>query len=286
LGYLIFVWGIRKITRKAVLILIAVMLPNIVLAVKHPGFWVKNSAIASRPEVVWENFARQYLTYISPKTIFQTNPDIDQQHQIPGLGLAFWWMVIPFGLGWLRIDRKWRWLFLISVIPAAFSGVFISVQRALPMLFPLSIIIGTGLVKAKRPVLAGLVVYSLVLLWRGYFVLLPTINARAWDYGYQQIAKIIEDNPDTEFVFDNTRNPRSYMLVWFYAGRQENVQFRPIDWKADSCRNTVLIGDTLAISETQAGEHKLKFWGEIKDPVGEAVFKYYKTNPAEKCGEI
>lgn len=279
----------------AAAVLVICQAPNIYLAFSHPGFWIKNDAISKNVATAGENFIRQYLTYLSPKTIFEQSPDIDKQHQIPGLSLAYWWMVWPFAVGmWglIKTHKEARskfvtGLLLISIIPAAFSGVFISTQRAMPMLLPLGLILGIGIARINRPkIMIILAVYSLILLWRGYFVLLPKLNARAWDYGYKETAELIRQNPQTSFVFDNSRNERAYMLIWFWIGKTNNVEFRPIVWKTDPCREQMLIGDTLAVSSGQAEEHKLTRAGEVKDPLGDAIFVWYKTNPKEKCGKI
>jgi 4-amino-4-deoxy-L-arabinose transferase-like glycosyltransferase len=300
LGVLLLKRGSKKIEGKnivvSIVILVITQIPNIYLSVSHPGFWIKNDAISKNIGVTWENFSRQYLTYLSPKTIFDKAPDIDMQHEIPGIGVAYWWMFWPMCVGLWELIRKWRdfrsqfilGLGLICIIPASFSGVFISMQRALPLLLPLALVIGLGISRINRPkVMAILAIYSLILLWRSYFVLLPSLNAKAWNFGYREAATLIQKNPDTNFVFDNSRNPRSYMMIWFWLGaRPSNVEFRPIVWQTDICRKQILIGDDLAISSNQASEHKLNKEGEIVDPLGNPVLLWYKTNPAEKCGTI
>ncbi len=299
LSWLIYCERKRGFKKRDILmtamILVVTQVPNMYLAVRHPGFWIKNDAISKNVGVAGENFVRQYLTYLSPKTIFDRSPDIDKQHQIPGLALAYWWMVWPAAVGMWGLIKKYKeirskfiiGLLVVSIIPAAFSGVFISTQRAMPMLLPLGLILGIGIARINRnKMMLVLAVYSLVLLWRGYFVLLPKLNARAWDFGYKEAATLIRDNPGTHFVFDNSRNERAYMLVWFWIGKTDNVEFRPIVWKTDPCRNQVLIGDTLAVSSGQAEEHKLERRGEVKDGVGDAILVWYKTNPEVKCGKI
>jgi 4-amino-4-deoxy-L-arabinose transferase-like glycosyltransferase len=290
----------KKVSKKSVLVGLGILfftqIPNMYLAVKHPGFWVKNNAIAQNINVVTENFTRQYLTYLSPKTIFDKAPDIDRQHEIPETGVAFWWMVWPFGVGLFELIKKHRdvrsrfilGLLFVSIIPASFSGVFISMQRALPLLLPLTLVIGIGISKINKPkIMTILAVYSLLLLWRSYFVLLPSLNATAWNYEYRQAALLIKDKPKTKFVFDNSRNERSYMLIAFWLGAEaENTEFRPIEWKTDPCKKQILIGDKLAVSASQVEEHKLKRIGMVKDVLGEEALLWYETNPTEKCGTI
>ncbi len=297
-------WSVRGIlknrteTLKTSVVLVVSQLPNILLATTAE-FWVKNSALADNPAKIFGQFVNQLAGYFSPITLFLQNQDIDLQHQIPGLGLMYWWMVVPAGVGFLTLLRSYRfrqskfvliWL-IVSIVPAAFSGVFISVQRALPMLAPLGIILAVGIErcvggwneKIRTVGLAGLFFYCLILLWRGYFVMLPKFNAAAWNYEYKQLAKLRAEDTQNEWLIDSTRNPRSYMLMLFYNANTEKTQFEGIDWKRDECRKVVLVGDKLAISPQQVKDHMLEQKFEISDPMGEVRLMGFATQPIKKC---
>jgi hypothetical protein len=63
-----------------------------------------------------------------------------------------------------------------------------------------------------------------------------------------------------------------------------NVEIRPIIWGNDIYKDQILVGDNLAISDTQINEHKIKFLFEIKDMSGNIRLRGYQTDPKSKCG--
>jgi hypothetical protein len=299
--------------------LVLLNIPNL-LVIQTPAFWVKQVIYegASMGRIV-SNFWNQLTTYFSPVTLFVKVPDIDMQHQVPGIGLFYWWMIVPIIFGIISWSRNWKqnrfWLALIivSIIPAAMSGAFISVQRAFPLFLPLSVAMAEGLSRMiKKPLLITLAGYSLLLLFRSYFVLLPGLNEEAWNYGYKQLAEETVKQPKAQFVIDNSRNVRNYMLPLFYlhyppkelqetASKLElanyyysgdpsnnhkyaNMEFRPINWVTDPCQEEIMVGDELSISSDQAAEHKLTKAGEVKNRTGKTLLQWYHTNPKEKCG--
>ena len=73
------------------------------------------------------------------------------------------------------------------------------------------------------------------------------------------------------------------MTRWESFYQIANFETKIIDWKADVYQEQILVGDDLAISDTQAKEHFLTKLFEIKDPIGQVVFKGYRTNPRLKC---
>jgi hypothetical protein len=289
--------------------------------INTPAFWVKQVIYAGvNPLKIMQNFWGQLTTYLSPITLFINNPDIDMQHQIPHIGLFDWWMIAPIILGLVRWIKEWRkniwWLavLVVSIVPAAMSGEFISVQRALPLLIPMGMVMAEGLARVRKPILVGLWLYSAILVYKAYFVRLPAFNQEAWNYGYKELTSQIKKYSETNFVIDNSRNPRNYILPLFYLAyppdklqaevekgtllnyyfsgktlddhKYGNMEFRGIVWKIDPCREQILVGDELTISKKQAGEHRLTLMGEVKSKTGKLLLQWWKTNPVEKCGKI
>ena len=295
----------------ALIIGVLTQIPNIVMLGTN-AFWVKN--VQFNFKYFWN-----FYNYLSPKTIFWESGDIDLQHTIPGLSLAYNWMVFPyiFGLFFLvkniqKNGNKFITLYgLTTLVPAVFSGYFLSTQRSLAFAVPLLFIIGIGidylLTKVGKKTLFWVVCcfvifYSLLILYRSYFVLFPKERANAWNYGYDQLAVFIQANPGKKFVIDDTRNPQSYILFLYYLdypplkyqGEVEskfknnyyqslpaensyqfsNIKIHPVDWKRDLDSNYI-IGDPLSISDKQAKEHGLSKVGEVRDPLGEVVFNIY-----------
>lgn len=313
--YLLF---FKKLNFKSLVFLFITQIPNLILATT-PAFWVKGNVISNQSFIQnVSNFLTQYLTYLSPKTLFSLAPDIDLQHRIPLIGLFFWWLIFPlvFGLKTLFThlsESKYKFLLiwlLVSIIPASFSGVFISVQRALPLLFPLALIISLGIFKIKKNLLFILSLYSLVLLFRSYFILFPHETAMAWNYGYSQLAGFVKNHPQEKFVIDNTRNNSNYSLMLFHLKyppilyQQElgnyisknyysaplaaktysfgNLQFHPVDWQSDFCQSDFIIGDELSVSLDQVRDYHLKLERTISTPINEIALKIFSTPKNDK----
>ncbi len=293
-GYLII---FKKIKIKPIIFLLITQIPNILMIFTN-SFWIKNNNLSLK------FFIYQIINYLSPKSLFFNLPDIDLQHQIPSTSVFYWWMIIPLFFGikkLITLDKKYKkfiilW-FISSLIPASLSGEFISIQRALPTLFPLMIIISLGL-STNLFLNIFLFLYSLLLLFRSYFILLPKINAQAWDYGYEQLSKIILDTPNKKYLIDNTRNSRTYILPLFYLNlpyqnkiqnyysaptipniySYSNLTFKSLNWVEDLSRYDFIVSDRLSISPDQAVEHKLTKIKTITTPNNTTVLDIYIIN--------
>lgn len=206
-------------------------------------------------------------------------------------------------------------LALICPIPAALTKDPFSTHRALPLLLPLFIIISLGIdvvfQKIKSSIFISLasiilILSSLFSLWRGYFVLLPSERAKDWGYGYKELSAEIDHRSDKHFIVDQSRSKPAYIYLLYYLKIKpsdfqkivdknvlpnyyqntpfksdyeiNNVETRNIRWEIDMCKNYILVGDEYAISESQAKEHNLSFLFEIKDPVGNIIFKGYHVD--------
>lgn len=293
LVYLIFY---KKFKIKSVIFLLLTQIPNLIM-VFTPSFWVKNNNFSIN------YFILQIVTYLSPKTLFFQLPDIDLQHQIPQSSIFFWWMIVPliFGIKKLfSIDQNKRVFIIIwiicSIIPASLSGEFISIQRALPLLFPLMVVISLGL-STNMFINIFLFSYSLLLLFRSYYILLPKTMSSAWNYGYPELSQIIASTPDKKYLIDNTRNPRNYILPLFYRQYQYrkylpnyysaqkttdiykyyNLTFKPLDWAEDLSKFDYIVSDGLSISNDQATEHKLTKTKSIITPNNVTVLEIFKV---------
>ncbi len=310
----------------SIVLLFVIHIPHFTV-ITTPAFWVKNERMLEGSGRMVKNIANQTFSYLSIKNLFYKLSDIDLQHTVPELSVMYNWMVVPFlvGVFWMIKRRKERnmklliLLFTTTLIPAVMSGEFISIQRALPFLLPLMIVIGLGIDKiaGKIPPLlfavssALLLFYSFTLLYRSYFVLFPIERAEAWNNGYARVANFIEQNSDKKYLIDNSRNPRNYILLLYYlnypAGKYQeevdikyktdyyrslppeneylfsNIEVRPIDWKTDPCVEQIIIGDSLTVSETQSFEHRLEQVFFIKDHFGNKIMIGFKTNPLKKC---
>ena len=312
----------------SVVIAVLVQIPNLSIITTN-AFWIKNISYTNGIPIqkTAQNIIVQFLNYYSPKSLFYFLPDIDPQHTLSEISVMYNWMVIPYFLGLFLLFKKIKEknhkfvavLFFVSTVPAALSGEFISIQRALPFLFPLMIVIGIGidflLIKMGKflaPIsFLILAFYSLLMLYRSYFVLFPNDRAVAWSYGFADVADFIKKNPQENFFIDNSRNLGLYMELLYFlkyppAKYQQEVtpfikdhyyeapilgtdfgfgkiRIGGIDWTKEIYKEQIIMGDSLAISDGQAREHLMTGVFQLKDPSGNIIFNGYKTNPKEKC---
>lgn len=296
----------RGILKMAILVGLLANIPNLIM-MRTAAFWIKNGQFNPGN---W----RILMTYLSPKTLFFANPDIDLQHTIPEMSLAYNFLVVPYLVGVFvllrNVKKKWgKFLglyFVLALLPSILAGHFYNSQRPLVFIFPLMIIIGLGIDWLKNHwIWVPLTAYALVMLWRSYFVLFPVERAGAWNWGYERVAEFIEANPEKRIVVDDTRNPRAYVLLLYHLRylpeeyqkevdsyfREHywqapeptdnyhfgNVEVRPVDWEKDTELGLVIVGDSLLVSESQAREHGLVELKEITDQKGEVFFKIYEV---------
>lgn len=285
-------------------------------------------AIISVPLSFLREYFSQYSSYFSPRSLFLLG-DPDFQRSAPELGVFYSWMVIPYFIGIYYLGREIKkvqykyliFLALLSPSLASFSGDPFSSQRALALLLPLLLIIGIGIdriISKVRPSVwipgvLFLLSFSLLMLWRSYFVFLPKERAIYWSYGYERLAAEIRSRPDDNFIIDQTRQKPSYIELLFFLGfspkefqkagdliednyyydtkfssnyKIANFETRNIVWEEDIYSDNILVGDSLAISKEQAKEHSLTKIFEIRDPLDRVIFQGFKTNPKQKCTSI
>lgn len=274
------------------------------------------------------SFLGRVTAYFSPGNLFFL-PDPELQRSIPEISVFYNWMVLPYLAGLFVLGLKIKSSFakfllvLITavVLPASLTGDPFSTQRALGLLLPLFIIIAVGiqLIASKIDykkflfIYIGLLLLSVIFLWRSYFVLLPSERAVSWSYGYKDLARIISENPDKTFIIDQGGGKPSYIELAFFlkthpqalqqAVSREisknyynfsefnpdykfgNIETRKVIWESDIYKDQVLVGSELLVSETQAKDHFLTEMFLITDPRGYPVFKGFRTDPKKKCLE-
>jgi len=308
----------KALTRSLIIILVT-QIPNFFL-LTTPAFFPKSDVSSS------SYFLAKLVSYFSPRSLFFT-PDPDPQRSIPELSTLYFWLVVPYIIGAIKLFQKPRLpqnkfillLLFTAPIPASLTKDPFSTHRAMPLLLPVILIITMGLEtlsqKIKKylfiPALIPLIVYSFLMLYRGYFVLLPQQRAMVWGAGVDKLAEYILSNPNSFFIIDTNRVKPPYAALAFYLAyppekfqkqvdqtiknnyyqnppfsnhfKFANLETRPINWGVDIYKKVILVGDNIAISQTQAAEHSLEKVFEVKDPLDKIVFEAYKTNPKEKC---
>lgn len=272
------------------------------------------------------SFLSRFASFFSPANLF-FNPDPDLQRSMPELSVFYNWMLIPFLVGLFilasKLSSKFAQFLIIlcvsSVLPASLTKDPFSTQRALGLLLPFFLIISAGFqfiankVSFKKFILfyGALFCTSLVLLWRSYFVLLPAERAVNWNYGYKELSRRILENPEANYVIDQSKGKPSYIELAFflkpdpkliqlqsspnlindYYSNTEfksekiirNTQNRKMIWEEDIYKKQILVGDEFMVSDSQAKEHFLTEDFTITDPRGYPIFKGFITNPEKKC---
>lgn len=315
-----FLFYFKKTNIKKVIMPLVVtaltQIPNLVLMFT-PSFWVKNSSFTI-------SFWSQYVSYFSPSNLF-LRADFMPQRSIPEMAVFYSWMFMPWLVGFYEIYKNIKkpiykyiiFLVLLMPIPSALANTNYSTQRALPLLLPYSLVIMLGVdklvnnLKNKWWVVPGfgLICFSILMLFRSYFVLFPQEREQAWDYGYQSLSEYILKNPDKKFVVDNGRSVPYIELLFFmkyppkiyqqenlvvnnkyysnvnFDGKAKfaNVEVRSINWKQDICIDQVLVVDNLSISIDQINEHFLTKVFEKFDSKNKILLQGYETNPKLKC---
>ena len=270
-------------------------------------------------------FLANYIQYFSPGPLFFI-PDPDLQRSMPELAVFYPWMAIPYLVGlyflWKRrkemIYRVLIMLMLISPLPAALTRDPFASHRAFPLVLPIIAITTLGIdkliagrqIKLWLSLAILLILGSLVLLWRSYFVFLPAERAKVWGYGFQQLAEEIKKRPNAHFLIERSRIKPAYVMLAFHLQyppdkfqmetdkgikdryytdlffddyyKFANIETRNLDWGKDPLRAQIIVGDELAISPGQAKEHNLELVFEIRDPINYIVFRGWRTNPLEK----
>jgi 4-amino-4-deoxy-L-arabinose transferase-like glycosyltransferase len=297
--------------------------PNYIQNCEGPTCLLLNSPIL----LSLQEFASLYTDYFSPRQMFILG-DYGPRSSYPDLSTFYLWQ-FPFyliGLFYFIKEKDLKeirsltlFLLIISPIPAAVTRDPYSSIRALQMVVPLTIIISFGIIKfyefLRRPIFTKMaflvfpfvIVYSIFRLWSSAIILNEFYRAGHWNYGWEEVSKIImKQDPNIPVVVDNARNepyiqllfftkfdPETYQknnyevsLSQYYTNmdRQKdkvigNITTRSINWKKDLSKEQILVGDELAISLQQIEVHNLTLIDEVDYPDGTVAFRIVKTNP-------
>ena len=212
--------------------------------------------------------------------------------------------------------------FVICLIPVSMTGDIFYPLRALEYFWLLSIIISIGIyeiclqIKNKLiiwPLFSSLIILSLGFFYVSYFVLFQHETTESAGNTYLTLSGKLEEYKDYKIVLDSTRDPAAGLRIAYFRSYDpkklqvslksqmesqyydifvnnnetyvvDNIEARAIIWKIDRCSNkTILVGDPLAISESQIKDHNLEKIFEIEGINRNIVLFGYLTNPDKKC---
>lgn len=317
----------RPVNIVALLIFVCSQIPQVLLF-SSPAFTFRAAGLVYTSGIIgWvREFLSQFFAYFSPKNLFILG-DEDLQRSIPTLGVFYVWQVILYVIGLITLVKKsrdwkvkfiWILMMIFACVPALTRDPF-STVRSQGLLIPFMVVFAFALDVLQTRIgslktYIGVMVFSLaslVLLWRGYFVLLPFERAKIWNYGFSQLQSELANYSDQTIVIDQSRtipiyeemlffgkfDPQTYQqsqsraivdnyysdLNFDLSRKFANLEIRPIYWKGDICRKLILVGDDLAVSDQQAKEHNLSKLFEVYNPNRELVFRAWQTHPNKDC---
>lgn len=274
-------------------------------------------------------FFSQYSEYFSPRSLFFEG-DPDPQRSIPTLSVFYPWMIILYFIGlYILFNKKpsvskktITILLFVTPLTGAFTRQPFHVQRTLAFLLPLTFLSGLAIDFVFRELGTRLSTFafsllffiSLILFWRGYFILLPQLRSDTWGFEWKILSEYIKNHPDDQFVIDQAINQKPEEIAYFQLALylkidpkiiQEsadpgvltnyyhdvdfvpfrkflNIETKPIDWGETVHEKKTLVGDLAAISDDQIKLHNLTQVFEIKDPSDKIILRGFETNPVEK----
>ena len=315
-----------KFSLLSLVIGILISIPTIRI-ISTPGFLARVSTLSIFGGTSWGplEWPSLYLSYFSPRYLFWLG-DSGPRSSFLDLSVLYLWQ-LPFFLHglYLLFNSKTSsslkqfivLMLIISPIPASLTRDPFSTIRALPLVIPLNIICALSITKlwgkisstsTKVILTVSVLFYSLLKLYSSGYLLNEYYRAAYWDYGWQQVAKVINNelDPNLPIVVDNARNePYSQLLVFlkpdptiyqkenFEVSNQDYYTYmsrnttkkigrlttRGINWVKDTKISQYLIGDGLAISFQQIKDNNLTLIKEINYPDGSPAYRITKTNP-------
>lgn len=185
-----------------------------------------------------------YTAYFSPRNLFSPDP-AEKQRWLVDLAAFYPWQFIFFVIGASFFIRKKEystlkkislpWLFF-SPVAASLTRDPFSTVRALPLVFPISVIIALGIyesilfIRQKLSskfnqkyintliilLLSVVTIVSLINLAIQLIFVLPYQRAKYWEIGYSEVTKELQKYPNEKIVIDNYRG-ESYIHILFFT---------------------------------------------------------------------
>lgn len=296
-----------------------------------PAGYIENlnsplSIFANNPiYLTTKEFLSLYFHYLTPRSMFNLG-DYGPRSSFPSLATFFIWQFPFYILGLFRIFKSQDlgslkpliiFLLFITPIPAALTRDPYTTIRALPLVIPQLIIISLGLIytynllpkiykRVSLIIFVLVAIHSSLNVYSSAIVLNDFFRAKEWDYGLEEVAKVISSHKDIPIIVDSSRDDYYIQLLFFLKYdpakyQQENFEVplsqyytnlyhnptkkigniitRNIFWEKDLSVDQILVGDELAISKEQIENHKLYLIKEVFYPDLSTAFRVVRTNP-------
>ena len=254
---------------------------------------------------------QRYLNHLSPKFLFISGDWSNIRHSIPYYSYFHLPEIITTLIGLVILIRANNqttkllicWL-LLAILPSALSRDIVSGVRSLPMVVPLVIMSGIGLIKLfqyhRFLYIYTFILLSLFILFLDlYFIHAPNFVARDMLYGYKQVLQIIKphlDNFDNVIFTDKLGQPYIYTLFYYqvdpalyqaqnkfvdnpngdvgYVPSFEKFVYQKVDWRnqrGDS--STIFVGDNYELPEQDMNPVNLVRLGDVYYPNGKHALR-------------
>lgn len=252
----------------------------------HPTWWFQLFHFELYDQI--RGITQRYLNHFSPYYLFFAGDWSNNRHSIPYMGYFHLPELALLILGIYQLLKKgnrsswfiWGWL-LLAPLPAALSRDIISGVRSLPLLVPLTVIIGAGAAQLSEKKWLGLAFIPVWLFFVAYFgdlylVHSPFFTSEDWLVAYKPAWQMVKENSnDYQQVVFTDKLGQPYIFGLFYlridphsyqsqAKLAENAQgdvgqvtsfdkyyFRPIYWPTDRDLNsTLFVGGQYELPES------------------------------------
>ena len=270
--------------------------------------------------------AERYFNHFSGRFLFFEGDWQSPRHSTPYMGMMYY-VEIPFlilGIGYAltKIKEKEKnflfWWLIVSPVPAAVTRDAVHGLRSYWLVVPLMIFTAIGILmafswlkeKSKKLfwvsclLLAGGYLACLIFYLDLYYVHFAKINSAGWNYGMEEVAKMIAENKDKYeriivtqeygqpyifYLFYTQYPPEKYQPQAFLKENQwgdvglvekiDNIEFRNIYWPEDmKCQNCLFIGDEFELPPEEEVEAGARFIKTIYYLNGKVAFRIIETD--------
>jgi len=266
----------------------------------------------------------RYFNHFSGRFLFFEGDWSSARHSVPYAGVLYYldFVFLLAGANWLIRQNSpsekfvWYWL-LVSPLPAAFSRDAVQSVRAINMVLPLMVIIGSGLyqvyfwLKNQKKIISGFCFLFLIFfyLWcfayylDQYYLHYPIQSSQYWQYGYKKVVNRIYPisqqykrivftrkwgQPYIYWLFYTRYNPADYQkqarLIENPAGdvgwveRIDNLEFRNLYWPADrGLKKSLFVGTEYELPLLDIDPDQARVLEEIKFLNGKVAFRVVET---------
>lgn len=268
----------------------------------------------------------RYFNHFTGRFLFFEGDWSSPRHSVPYMGMMYY-LEIPFlllGIGYVLATKKRAeeniliWWLLVAPIPAAITRDIVHGIRAYWMVIPLVIFTAIGIYvfltwlkkKSRRLALMGALLlafgylFCLVLYLDLYYVHFPKKNSAGWNYGMEEVAKIIAEGqkkysrvimtqkygqPYIFYLFYNQYPPQEYQKQAYLkedpqgdvgtVEKIDNIEFRNVFWPEDrACQNCLLIDDEFDLPDKDITQTPwAKILKEIRFLDGRLAYRVVET---------